>query len=133
MRIRDLPLEACVAVPSTAALNQVANLAARTGARYIMVHQPDGEVKGVQLTTVANWMANQAPTTTAATIPVVESVKVELGTPLLDVLTMLANTNATVLLVSEPEENRCRIVQRMLVEFTASAHQAGSRMTSRPS
>ena len=58
LQIRDLPLESCLAVRSTTPLHRVVQLAAQAGTRYILVRQPSGDVKGVQLATVAKWMKN---------------------------------------------------------------------------
>lgn len=129
LQIRDLPLESCLAVRSTTSLARVAELAAESGARYVLIREPTGDVKGVQLSTVASWMATQAPSNTAEEIPVVEGMQVELGTAVLDALTMLAHSPATVLLVREPKLDTCRIVQRNLVEMTAGADAAGARRT----
>lgn len=129
MLIRDLPLESCLAVRSTTSLARVAELAAESGARYVLVRDSTGDVKGVQLTTVANWMAAQAPANLAEEIPVVEGVQVEPATTVMDALTMLAHSPATVLLVREPRMGTCRIVQRNLVEMTAGVDAAGARRT----
>lgn len=125
LQIRDLPLEMCLAVGSTTSLANVARLAAEAGARYVLVREPSGDVKGVQLTTVASWMAKQAPLVTAEEIPVVDGLHVEPGTTVLDALSMLATSQAAVLLVREPQLDTCRIVQRNLVEMTASVHSTG--------
>ncbi|MFZ5444444.1 MAG: hypothetical protein ACOZQL_30915 [Myxococcota bacterium] len=127
MLIRDLPLESCLAVRSTTSLARVAELADESGARYVLVREPTGDVKGVQLTTVARWMAAQAPSNTAEEIPLVEGVQVELGTPVMDALTMLAHSPASVLVVREPKLGTCRVVQRNLVEMTAGVEAAGAR------
>lgn len=129
LHVRDLPLESCLAVRTTTSLARVAELAAQAGVRYVLVREPTGDVKGVQLTTVANWMAEQSPATTAEEIPVVEGVQVEPGTPVMEALTMLAHSPATVLLVREPQLGTCRIVQRNLVEMTAGVDAAGARRT----
>ena len=50
MQMRDLPLEQCLAVRSTTSLARVAELAAEAGARYVLVRELTGDVKGVQLT-----------------------------------------------------------------------------------
>ena len=73
MQMRDLPLESCCAVRTTTTLARVAELAAEAGARYVLVREVTGDVKGVQLTSVANWMAEVSPTTTAEEIPLVEA------------------------------------------------------------
>lgn len=114
---------------STTSLARVAELAAQAGVRYVLVREPTGDVKGVQLTTVANWMAQQSPTSDADEIPVVEGVTVEPGTSLMDALGMLAHSPASVLLVREPSLGTCRIVQRNLVEMTAGVDAAGARRT----
>ena len=126
LHIRDLPLEECVAVKSTTSLARVAEMAHETGARYVLVREATGDVKGVQLTTVANWMAEQAPTVTAEEIPVVEGVVVELATPVMDALSMSANSPAAVFLVREPKLGTCRVVQRSLVEMTAGLEVSGA-------
>jgi predicted transcriptional regulator len=125
MQMRDLPLEECLAVRTTTSLARVAQLAAEAGARYVLVREPTGDVKGVQLTSVANWMAEVSPSTTAEEIPLVGSVQVELGTSVWEALTMMANSTAAVLLVREPDEGTCRIVQRNLVEMSAGVDAAG--------
>jgi hypothetical protein len=61
LHVRDLPLESCLAVRTTTSLARVAELAEQAGARYVLVRDATGDVKGVQLTTVAHWMAKQAP------------------------------------------------------------------------
>ena len=119
LQIRDLPLESCLAVRSTTSLARVAELAAEAGARYVLVRDPAGGVSGVQLTAVASWMAEHSPTTTAEEIPLVEGVQVELGTSLMEALTMLTHSTAAVLMVREPELGTHRVVQRNLVEMTA--------------
>lgn len=129
LHVRDLPLESCLAVRSTTSLARVAELAAQAGARYVLIREPTGDVKGVQLTTVANWMAKQSPTSEADEIPVVEGVTVEPGTLVMDALGMLAHSPASVLLVREPQLGTCRIVQRNLVEMTAGVDAAGARRT----
>lgn len=129
LQIRDLPLEDCVAVKSTTSLARVAELAHASGARYVLVRETTGDVKGVQLTTVANWMAEQAPSVTAEEIPVVEGVLVELGTPVMDALSMSATSQAVVFLVREPQLGTCRVVQRSLVEMTAGVDANGARKT----
>lgn len=121
--MRDLPLEECLAVRTTTSLARVAQLAAEAGARYVLVREPTGDVKGVQLTSVANWMAEVSPSTTAEEIPLVGSVQVELGTSVMDALTMMANSTAAVVLVRE--EGKCRIVQRNLLEMSAGVDAAG--------
>lgn len=123
MQMRDLPLEECLAVRTTTSLARVAQLAAEAGARYVLVREPTGDVKGVQLTSVANWMAEVSPSTTAEEIPLVGSVQVELGTSVMDALTMMANSTAAVVLVRE--EGKCRIVQRNLLEMSAGVDAAG--------
>jgi len=85
----------------------------------VLVREPTGDVKGVQLTSVANWMAEVSPATTAEDIPLVGSVQVELGTSVWEALTMMAQSTAAVLLVREPQEGTCRIVQRNLLEMSA--------------
>jgi hypothetical protein len=129
LQIRDLPLESCLAVRSTTSLARVVELAAEAGARYVLIREPTGDVKGVQLTTVANWMAEQSPSVTAEEIPVVDGVLVELGTSVLEALTMLAYSTAAVLLVREPKLDTCRIVQRNILEMTAGVDAAGARRT----
>jgi|GEM_PF-6457109 hypothetical protein len=129
LQIQDLPLESCLAVRSNTSLARVVELAAEAGARYVLVREPTGDVKGVQLTTVANWMAAQSPSVLADEIPVVEGVQVELGTSVLEALTMLAYSPASVLLVREPTLGTCRIVQRNMVEMTAGVDAAGARRT----
>ena len=125
MQMRDLPLESCLAVRSTTSLARVAELAAEAGARYVLVRELTGDVKGVQLTSVANWMAQQSPSTTAEEIPLVGSVQVELGTNVWEALTMMAHSTAAVLLVREPKLGTCRIVQRNMVEMSAGVDAAG--------
>lgn len=127
LQIRDLPLESCLAVRSTTPLHRVVQLAAQAGTRYILVRQPSGDVKGVQLATVAKWMARHSTTATASEIPVVPSVLVELGTTVYEALTMMAHSTASVLLVRESRLGPCRIVQRNMVEMTAGAAAAGLR------
>lgn len=125
MQMRDLPLEPCLAVRSTTSLARVAELAAEAGARYVLVRELTGDVKGVQLTSVANWMAEQSPSTTAEEIPLVGSVQVEPGTNVWEALTMMAHSTAAVLLVREPQLGTCRIVQRNIVEMSAGVDAAG--------
>ncbi len=125
LQIQDLPLESCLAVGSSTSLAHVARLAAEAGARYVLVREPSGDVKGVQLTTVANWMAEQSPMETAREIPVVEGVHVEPGTTVLEALSLLATSPASVLLVRESKLGICRIVQRNMVEMSASVHSTG--------
>lgn len=125
MQMRDLPLESCLAVHSTTSLARVAELAAEAGARYVLVREATGDVKGVQLTSVASWMAEVSPSTTAEEIPLVGSVQVELGTSVFEALTMMANSTAAVLLVREPKLGTCRIVQRNMVEMSAGVDAAG--------
>lgn len=127
--IRDLPLEPCLAVRATTSLGDVAAEAAQAGARYVVVRGATGDVKGVQLTTVASWMAEQAPTVTADALPVVDGMHVELTTTVLDALSMLATSPAAVLLVREPKFGTCRIVQRNVVELSASADASGPTRT----
>ncbi len=127
LQIRDLPLEFCLAVGSNTSLARVVMLATKAGARYVLVRQPSGLVKGVQLTSVAKWMAKQSPTTTAEEIPVVPGVQVELGTSVYEALSMLAHSTAAVLMVRESRLEGCRIVQRSMVEMTAGADAAGLR------
>lgn len=124
--MRDLPLESCLAVRPTTSLARVAELAAEAGARYVMVREEgSGDVRGVQLTSVANWMAQQSPTTTAEEIPLVGSVQVELGTSVFEALSMMAHSTAAVLLVREPKLGTCRIVQKNMVEMSAGMDAAG--------
>lgn len=125
LQIRDLPLESCLAVRSSTSLARVAAMAAESGARYVLVREPSGDVKGVQLTSVATWMADQSPTTTAEEIPLVLGVQVELGTGVIDALSMMAHSTAAVLLVREPTLGTCQIVQRNLVELCAGINAAG--------
>ena len=125
MQMRDLPLESCLAVRATTSLARVVELAVEAGARYVLVREATGDVRGVQLTSVATWMAQQSPTTTAEEIPLVGSVQVELGTPVLEALSMMANSTAAVLLVREPTLGTCRIVQRNMVEMSAGVAAAG--------
>lgn len=125
MQMRDLPLESCLAVRSTTSLAKVAELAAEAGARYVLVRELTGDVRGVQLTSVANWMAEQSPSSIADEIPLVGSVQVELGTNVWEALTMMANSTAAVLLVREPQLGTCRIVQRNMVEMSAGVDAAG--------
>ncbi len=125
MQMRDLPLESCLAVRSTTSLARVVELAMEAGARYVLVSETSGDVRGVQLTSVASWMAEQSPTTTAEEIPLVGSVQVELGTEVLEALGMMANSTAAVLLVREPKLGTCRIVQRNMVEMSAGVDAAG--------
>jgi len=129
LHVRDLPLESCLAVRTTTSLARVAELAEHVAASYVLVRDATGDVKGVQLTTVANWMAKQAPSQTAEEIPVVEGVQVEPGTSVMEALTMLAHSPASVLLVREAKEGTTRIVQRNLVEMTAGTDAAGARRT----
>ncbi len=125
LQMQDLPLESCLAVVGTTSLARVVELAAQSGARYVLVREATGDVKGVQLTSVANWMATQSPSVTAEEIPLVEGVQVELGTSLLEALTLLAYSPATVLLVREPTLGTCLVVQRNLLEMTAGLEAAG--------
>jgi hypothetical protein len=125
MQMRDLPLESCLAVRSTTSLARVRELAAEAGARYVLVRELTGDVKGVQLTSVANWMAEVSPGTTAEEIPLVGSVQVELGTSVWEALTMMAHSTAAVLLVREPQFGTCRIIQRNIVEMSAGVDAAG--------
>ena len=125
MQMRDLPLESCLAVRTTTSLARVVELAAKAGARYVLVREATGDVRGVQLTSVASWMAQQSPTTTAEEIPLVGSVQVELGTNVWEALTMMAHSTAAVLLVREPQFGTCRIVQRNIVEMSAGVDAAG--------
>lgn len=125
MQMRDLPLEACLAVRSTTTLAKVVELAAEAGARYVLVREPTGDVRGVQLTSVASWMAEQSPTSSAEEIPLVDSVQVELGTTVFEALSMMANSRAAVLLVREPRLGTCRIVQKNMVEMSAGVDAAG--------
>lgn len=127
LHVRDLPLESCVAVRSSTSLARVTQLAEEAGARYVLVREATGDVKGVQLTSVAQWMAAQHPTTTAEEIPVVEGVHVEPGTSVMDALTMLAYSPASVLLVRRQQEGDTLIVQRSLVEMHAGVEAAGAR------
>jgi len=126
LQIRDLPLESCLAVGSTTSLARVAELAAEAGAHYILVREKTGDVRGVQLTSVANWMAKQSPTTTAEEIPLVLSVQVELGTSLYDALSMMSHSTAAVMLVREPKLGTCRIIQKNMVEMSAGIEAMGS-------
>ncbi len=125
MQMRDLPLESCLAVRTTTSLARVVELAAEAGARYVLVRELTGDVRGVQLTSVASWMAEQSPTSSAEEIPLVGSVQVELGTSVWEALTMMANSTAAVLLVREPQLGTCRIVQRNMVEMSAGMDAAG--------
>jgi hypothetical protein len=129
MLMRDLPLESCLTVTSTTSLAQFAALASRSGARYVVVRAPDGGVKGVQLMTVANWMADEHPTATAEHLPVVQSVQVPVGMEVLDVLTLLADSTASVLLVPDAHHahERDLIIQRSLLEMSAGAHATVAR------
>ena len=119
LQISDLPLEECVSVKSSTSLANVAKLTKETGARYVLVRETTGDVKGVQLTTVATWMAEQAPSVTAEEIPVVEGMQVELGTSVMDALSMSASSAAAVFLVREPTLGTCRVIQRSMVEMSA--------------
>jgi hypothetical protein len=125
LQIRDLPLESCLAVRSNTSLARVAAMAAESGARYVMVRAPTGAVKGVQLTSVASWMASQSPSTTAEEIPLVPGVQVELGTGVLEALGMMAHSTAVVLLVREPTLDTCQVIQRSIVEMSAGVSTAG--------
>lgn len=125
LQIRDLPLESCLAVRSNTSLAMVAQMAAEAGARYVLVRELTGDVKGVQLTSVANWMAEQSPSTMAEEIPLVLSVQVEMGTSVYEALTLMANSTAAVLLVREPQLGLCHIVQRNMVEMSAGVNAAG--------
>ena len=125
LSIRDLPLESCLAVRSTTTLQQVAALASEAGARYVLVRGLAGGVKGVQLTSVASWMAEQSPGSSAEEIPLVDSVQVELGTSVFEALSMMANSTAAVLLVREPTLGTCKIVHRNMVEMSAGVEAAG--------
>ena len=125
MQMRDLPLEACLAVRSTTSLAKVAQLAAEAGARYVLIRELTGDVRGVQLTSVASWMAAQSPTSSAEEIPLVDSVQVELGTTVFEALSMMANSRAAVLLVREPSLGTCRIVHKNMVEMSAGVDAAG--------
>lgn len=113
-------------------LARVAELAAQSQARYVLVREPTGDIKGVQLMTVANWMAKQSPATTAEKIPVVASLQVDLGTSVYEALSLLATSKAGVLLIREPRLDTCRIVQRNMVEMTAAANSTGARITELP-
>ena len=125
LQIRDLPLESCLAVRSNTSLARVVELATEAGARYVMVREPTGDVRGVQLTSVASWMAEQSPSTMAEEIPLVLSVQVELGTSVYEALSMMAHSTAAVLLVREPKLGVCRIIQRNIVEMSAGVNAAG--------
>ncbi len=126
LQIRDLPLENCVAVGSNTSVARVAELAARAGARYVLVREATGDVRGVQLTSVANWMAAHSPLVTADELPVVPGVQVEPSTAVLDALTMLAHSTAPLLLVrGSSSSGSCLVVQRNLLEMTAGVEAAG--------
>ncbi len=116
---------------SSTPLARVLELAEEAGARYVLVRDPTGDVKGVQLTALVSWMAKQSPSATADEIPLVDSVLVELGTSVLEALMMMAFSTAAVLMVREPKLGTCRIVQRNIVEMTAGvdASGAGARRT----
>lgn len=127
LQIQDLPLESCLAVGCNTSVARVVELANRAGARYVMVRDAAGDVRGVQLTSVATWMASQSPTVTADELPVVQGVTVEPGTPVLDALTMLATSPSPILLVSGGTYDGCQVVQRNLVEMTAGVEGFGPR------
>ena len=125
MQMRDLPLESYLAVRSNTSLAKVAELAAEAGARYVLVRELTGDVLGVQLASVASWMAEQSPSSMAEEIPLVGSVQVELGTSVFEALSMMAHSTAAVLLVREPKLGTCRIVQKNMVEMSAGVDAAG--------
>lgn len=127
LQIQDLPLEMCLAVGSNTSVARVAELANRAGARYVMVRNSDGDVRGVQLTSVASWMASQSPTVTVDEMPVVQGMTVEPGTAVLDALSMLATSSAPILLVSGGKFESCQVVQRNMVEMTAGVEGFGPR------
>ena len=54
LQIQDLPLESCVAVGCNTSVARAAEMATKDGARYVMVHEATGDVRGVQLTSVAS-------------------------------------------------------------------------------
>ncbi|MDP1824115.1 MAG: hypothetical protein Q8L48_12760 [Archangium sp.] len=110
---------------SNTSLAKVAELAAEAGARYVLVRELTGDVLGVQLTSVASWMAEQSPSSMAEEIPLVGSVQVELGTSVFEALSMMAHSTAAVLLVREPKLGTCRIVQKSMVEMSAGVDAAG--------
>ncbi len=129
LQIQDLPLETCLAVGSTTSVARVVELANKAGARYVMVREPTGDVRGVQLTSVASWMASQSPTVTADELPVVQGMQVERGTAVLDALTMLAHSSAPILLVRGGQLESCQVVQRNMVEMTAGVEAHGALRT----
>ena len=119
LQIQDLPLESCVAVGCNTSVARAAELATRAGARYVMVREATGDVRGVQLTSVASYMASQSPLVTADELPVVPGVQVEPGMAVLDALTMLAHSTAPIVFVRGTELEGCQVVQRNLLEMTA--------------
>lgn len=125
LQIQDLPLETCLAVGSNTSVARVVELANRAGARYVMVREASGDVRGVQLASVASWMASQSPTVTVDEMPVVQGMTVEPGTPVLDALTMLATSSAPILLVRGGAYDGCQVVQRNMVEMTAGVEGFG--------
>lgn len=126
LQIRDLPLESCLAVRGNTSLAKVVELAAEAGAHYVMVREPTGDIRGVQLTSVANWMALQSPSSMAEEIPLVLSVQVEAGTSLYDALSMMSHSTAAVMLVREPKLGTCRIIQKNMVEMSAGIEAMGA-------
>jgi hypothetical protein len=125
LQIRDLPLEQCLAVRSSTSLARVAELAAEIGSRYILVRTLTGEIKGVQLTTVASWMASRSPSVTVEAMPVVGSVvEVELTNTIVEALSLIAYSTASVLLVKEFEN--CLVLQRNVLQMTAGLEANGA-------
>ncbi len=127
LQIRDLPLETCVTVGCNTSVSRLAELAAKAGARYVMVREVTGDVRGVQLTSVANWMASQSPLVAASELPVVPGMQVEPGMAVLDALTMLAHSTAPLVFVHDGAQGDCQVVQRNMLEMTAGVDAAGAR------
>jgi hypothetical protein len=124
LEIRDLPMESCVTVQNTTSLVRVAEMAAAAGARYVLVRGEGGEAKGVQMTSVASWMAEQKPAILASEIPVIESQQVEPQTLVLEALSMMAHSRSSVLLVWDSKLGTFSVVQRSVLEMTFGTHAA---------
>lgn len=127
LQIQDLPLESCVAVGCNTSVARAAEMATKAGARYVMVHEATGDVRGVQLTSVASYMASHSPLVTADELPVVPSMQVEPSTAVLDALTMLAHSTAPIVFVRGTASAGCQVVQRNMLEMTAGVDAAGAR------
>lgn len=84
-----------------------------------MVREATGDVRGVQLTSVASYMASHSPLVTADELPVVPGVQVEPSMAVIDALTMLAHSTAPIVFVRGTELEGCQVVQRNLLEMTA--------------